>query len=366
VSPQHREAEPPFAVMHVLGSAAPGGAAQVHIVRDLWNLVDPEVFRMDACFVGEHGPLAEELRREGMRVAVAPWRGSHDVAGALRFARVLRAFRPAICHQHVVGGQLPTLVRLLSSSKVVLQLGGSVNEMGDPITWTRATRLAQAVISTSRAAAASAGVSAHVIYPGAPIVESAEPPLLEGEPAISAASRLVPIKGLESLVCAMPMVLEQQPAARLQIAGEGPSRHQLEQLCADLGIAKRVAFMGWQQDLSAVFRTSHLFVAPSLAEGFGIGALEAMAAGLPVIASNVGGLPELVDHGRTGFLVPPNDPQALARCIVQLLSDRELRIRMGRDAQLRVAKRFSPAAMARQISDVYMELVTDSTTNRPR
>jgi glycosyltransferase involved in cell wall biosynthesis len=355
----------PFSVLHVLGTAAPAGAAHVHIVKHLWAGLDREVFRIEVCFVEKDGPLADELREAGMRVAVVPWHGARDPLGGGRFAWTLRRSRPAICHQHVVGRSLPALVHLVTSAKIVTHLGGAVNEMGEPIDWSRAARLADAVISTSHATAAAAGISARVIYPGAFVTASTEARPIGAEPVVCAASRFVPIKGLETLVAAMDIVLRKFPRAHLRIAGDGPAGNGLRELAAELQIGERVTFLGWQEDLNPLFQSSDVFAVPSVAEGLGIAALEAMAAGLPVVASNVGGLPEVVDHGRTGWLVPPGDPDALAARIAELLSDRDLRLRMGHEGRDRVTEKFAPATMVRQIQSVYAGLVTNGRPGQP-
>jgi glycosyltransferase involved in cell wall biosynthesis len=152
-------------------------------------------------------------------------------------------------------------------------------------------------------------------------------PLL-AEPTASFAGRLVPEKGVAVLLRAFAGV----PNGRLLIAGDGPERASLENLTVQLGLAARVRFLGWlgAAELERELRGSWAHVAPSLwAEPFGFVAAEAMMRGTAVIASDTGGLAEIVQDGKTGFLVPPNDVPALRESISQLFEDRERATRMG-------------------------------------
>src|SRR5262249_49929759 len=123
---------------------------------------------------------------------------------------------------------------------------------------------------------------------------------------IGTACRLIPLKGLVFLVRAMALLCKEFPHLRLTIAGYGPERSTLEAEVAKLGLASRTQFLGWKQDINSIFQNWDIFVMPSLEEGFGMAVIEAMSQGLPVIATSVGGLPEIVEDSRTGYLVPPS------------------------------------------------------------
>jgi glycosyltransferase involved in cell wall biosynthesis len=140
---------------------------------------------------------------------------------------------------------------------------------------------------------------------------------------------------------------------RLEIAGDGSLLAKLKAESRRLGISDSVSFPGWQEDLAQVMAGWDIFALPSLDEGFGFAALEAMAAGLPVVATNVGGLPELVVDGQTGWLVPARDPAMLADCLRRLIADAEKREAMGAAGRERARKQFSLARMVEQIVAVY-------------
>jgi glycosyltransferase involved in cell wall biosynthesis len=127
----------------------------------------------------------------------------------------------------------------------------------------------------------------------------------------------------------------------LSVVGDGPERPRLERLAADLGIEDRTEFLGLRDDVDELLRRSDLFVHPAIwGEAFGLTITEAMASGCPVVASNVGGIPELIEDGITGLLVPPADDEALRKAIARLIDDRDLRHRLSVQARARVLERF--------------------------
>jgi glycosyltransferase involved in cell wall biosynthesis len=174
---------------------------------------------------------------------------------------------------------------------------------------------------------------------------------------LGVASRLVPIKGIVHLIRAVGLLRRDVAGIRLEIAGAGPDRATLQQEVRTLGLHDMVAFVGWQPDMWPWLERWDIFVQPSLAEGFGVATLEAMAAGLPVVASSAGGLPELIEDGRTGYVVPPADPATLAARLRHLVLHADLREAMGAAGRVRVRQHFSPQRMAAEIATVYDRLL---------
>jgi glycosyltransferase involved in cell wall biosynthesis len=144
---------------------------------------------------------------------------------------------------------------------------------------------------------------------------------------------------------------------RLQIAGSGPLQSRLKSEVRELGLDGHVDFLGWQPSLKHWFDGWDIFALPSVEEAFGIAALEAMASGLPLVASNVGGIPELVVHGSTGWLVPPRDPPSMAARLTQLLRSREERHRMGAAARELARSQFSCKRMVNSVTSLYDSLI---------
>ena len=169
--------------------------------------------------------------------------------------------------------------------------------------------------------------------------------LPHGAPVIGNVAALVAHKGQRHLVEAMPLVIREVPDARLVILGEGELRTSLEHQVKHLRLEKHVVLGGFRADVLSFIKGFDLFVMSSETEGLGTSLLDAMAAGKACIGTRVGGIPEVIDDGRTGLLVPPHDAAALAGAIVKLLKDSALRTRMADAGLARVGTQFSVEKM---------------------
>ena len=167
--------------------------------------------------------------------------------------------------------------------------------------------------------------------------------------------RLAPQKGQRYLLMALRMVLTKDPNVRLVIRGDGPIREILQAMGLELGIASKVSFVDPVPKISWLLGLSDIFVFPSLHEGLGIALLEAMAMGKPCVASEVGPIPEVVEHGRSGLLVRPRDPDDLARAILALLDQEDLRREMGERGRQIVKEKFDIRQNVRALEKVYIE-----------
>jgi glycosyltransferase involved in cell wall biosynthesis len=179
---------------------------------------------------------------------------------------------------------------------------------------------------------------------------------LEG-PVIGLMGRLVPIKGHRIAVDALPAILQEFPDAQLIFVGEGPERSRLAARAAQLGVADHLHLMGAQPELRRYYAACDLVLQPSLNEGMGRTVVEALAMGKPVIASRVGGLPELIHHGQNGLLISPASSSELADAVCSLLHDPARRHRMGAAACRSVTARYSVDAMVTAIDALYRKLV---------
>jgi len=176
--------------------------------------------------------------------------------------------------------------------------------------------------------------------------------LSQETPLLGIVSRLVPVKGIVHLLTAMPEILRHYPDAHLAVAGDGEERPALEAQAKALGISPRVHFMGFREDPAAVIGALDVFVLPSLNEGLGKVLVIAMALGVPVVATRVGGIPEVVEDGRQGLLVPPADPPALAGAVAALLKDKARAASMGGAGRTR-AELFSAEIMLERHAKLY-------------
>jgi glycosyltransferase involved in cell wall biosynthesis len=176
-----------------------------------------------------------------------------------------------------------------------------------------------------------------------------------GSQIVGVVARLEPEKGHPTLLEAWPAVLRSVPDAYLLIVGEGSRRDALEALTRDLKIAHRVVFTGRRDDVPAVTAALDVAVLPSYREAQGLSILEALALSRPVVASNVGGIPEMITDGVNGLLVPPHDPDALAAAIVRLLRDHPLADTLGRAGHDMVHDRFDIDIMVSLVQQIYEE-----------
>lgn len=301
------------------------------------------------------------LHAAGVPAAALTWRGSRDLAGARAVWRAFRAMPGAMVHQHFGGVPIRALARVAGLGPIVVHAHGLDTEGPRPRRLVQSMRFADAAIAVSSFIAGKiTDREAAVVWNCADVPARAVDPAVAA-PIVGVAARLAPVKGLDLLLAAWPAVRARMPGARLEIAGDGPLRGALEAQAAVLGIADSVAFLGWQADLAPLFARWRLLAQPSRAEGFGLSLVEAMAAGLPAVATAVGGVPDVIDDRTTGTLVPPEDASALGAAIAALLADPARCAAMGAAGRARVVERFSPEAMARGVVAVY-----DRVTGSPR
>jgi glycosyltransferase involved in cell wall biosynthesis len=170
-------------------------------------------------------------------------------------------------------------------------------------------------------------------------------------------TRLVWKRGHEQLLQAAGLIATREPGARLLVVGDGPLRPKLEAQARDIGLNGAVRFLGAVPRAARLLPHLDVFVLSSVWEGMSNGLLEAMAAGRPVVATRVGGNPEVVVDGQTGLLVPPGDAEAMADAVLRLLRDAALAQRMGQAARRRVEAEFTLPRMVRRMEDLYDELL---------
>lgn len=342
--------------------------------------LDPSRFDVHVACMQQDGPLFGAMASCGLPLTTYPISGflrPETARQQLRFASYLRRESIDIVHAY---GFYPIVfavpVARLAGSQVVL---ASIRDNGDP--WTRTQRLVQmcasrlahcelvnaaAVRMRLRAGGHSRRAIA-VIRNGVDVERFAPRPRDEalrtalGLPAhaslVLAVSRLNPMKGIDDFLKAAALLAGRFPEARFVIVGDGASRRGLEQQARRLGLAGRVVFTGTKLDVAAILSQAAVAVAPSLSEGLSNVVLESMAAGVPAVATRVGGTPELIEDGVTGFLVPPCDAPALADSIGRLLGDEALARRLGQAARVRAVERFSLHQMVSRTEGLYQALL---------
>lgn len=166
-------------------------------------------------------------------------------------------------------------------------------------------------------------------------------------------ARLSPEKDIASLIQAIDIARQRGSRLRLEIVGDGSERRRLEELSDSLQLGEQIQFHGVRDDIPEILAAASMFVLPSVTEGISLTLLEAMASGLPVIACNVGGNPEVVADGRTGILVPPRDPAAIAEAMQRLHQSESLSRQLGLEGRARVDAKFCIRRMVRAYESLY-------------
>jgi glycosyltransferase involved in cell wall biosynthesis len=377
-------------VTQVMASGA-GGGAQVH-VQSLVTRLPAERFDVEVVSLSD-GPAVRWLQSRGVTVNVIET--DDDAAAHAQLVALLAARPPQVLHNHMYRAEIVGTRAALSLAElgqprpyVVGTVHSSrVRSADDRETIRRLTPSMDQLIAVSRsildklASESRTGAPIELVYNGVDLQRyeyteacctlPEEYGFPEGSPLVGVVARLEPEKGHATLVEAWPGVLEEVPTARLLVIGEGSQRPALEAQANALGLLgaecrgdacvgtrkarpdAKVVFTGLRDDVPAVTAALDVAVLPSYREAQGLAILEAMALRRPVVATNVGGVPEMIEHERTGLLVPPHDAPALTEAIVRLLTDHPLADTIARAGHDLALARFSLEAMVDSVSAIY-------------
>jgi len=305
------------------------------------------------------GELAKRAGEGHDLVLLAP---AHEVdfAAGLRFSRVLRELAPDVVHAHdphavaMTAMALSMLSRQARPAFVVARRVDFHLKRNSFSRWKY--QMADRIICSSNAIrdmVVGDGLTADrvvTVYEGVDVERLAAIPaadvhqvvwLREQAPVVGNIAALVAHKGQRHLIDAAQTVVRGCPEAQVLIFGEGELRPQLERQIKSLGLEHNVHLVGFQPNVLALLKSLDVFVMSSVTEGLGTSILDAMAASRPVVATDAGGIPEVVEDGVTGFLVPAQKPAPMAEAILRLLADPALRARMGAAGLARVRERFT-------------------------
>ena len=363
-------------VVELLATGTSGGA-QEH-VYNLVTRIDPERYEVSVLALSG-GAGVRRLEKTGVSVCVLDEMSDDEAIEAV--ASHLHAVKADVVHNHmyraeVIGTRAAWLLAAAGLPRpfVVGTVHSSrVRSPEDRDLVRQLTPRMDHVIAVSRAIVRKiedegrVGAPISLIYNGVDLARYAEqevcctlhkeygiPPAAQ---VVGVVARLEPEKGHPTLLEAWPAVLRAVPDAHLLIVGEGTQREALEAQAASLGDS--VTFTGRRDDVPAVTAALDVAVLPSYREAQGLSILEAMALSRPVVASAVGGIPEMIEHGRTGLLVPPHDPYSLADSLIRLLTDHAYADMIGRAGHDLVHERFCVELMVRAVETIYDEAVAD-------
>jgi glycosyltransferase involved in cell wall biosynthesis len=325
-------------------------------VRRLAGRIEPVIFCLDKV-----GPLGERLRREGVDVVCFDRHPGRDYGLAWRMAREVRSRHVEVLHAHqytpffyaalarVLAGGGPRLI-LTEHGRHYPDVVSPLRRAANRLVFDRLADAVNACCAFSARALSRvdgfAGGRIGVIENGIELERygpAADRSALRqrlgldpGRLYVAAVARFHPVKDHASLVGAFGRVAAARPDADLLLVGDGPLRPDLERQVRDLGLAGRAHFLGVRDDVPDLLRAADLFALTSLSEAASLTLLEAMASELPVVATAVGGNPEMVRDGREGLLAPRGDVPGIAAALTRLLGDPEARRRMGEAGRARV------------------------------
>jgi L-malate glycosyltransferase len=356
-----------------------------HQVMALGRRLDPGRFALEFACLRRQGSFAAELDARGIPLreyGIRTFFSVHAVAQQARLASDVRRSRTQIVHAYSFYGNVFAIPPAwLAAAPVVI---ASIRDCGVYLTPTQQTvqrhvcRLADCVLVNAEAVKTwliGQGYNPAkivVIRNGVDLERFNHPPdarrircelgIPLSAPLVAVASRLHPLKGLEQFLEAAAVVGRRFPEVRFLMIGETSPTDRtyldlLTVLAGRLGLGDRVVFTGLRDDVPSLLACAAVSVMPSLNEALSNVLLESMAAGVPIVATRVGGTAEAVQDGVTGLLVPPGDPGALARSIGRLLSDPELAERLGRGGRQRVRRHFSLDAMVQATERLYHTLL---------
>lgn len=350
------------------------GGTETHIL-ELASRLDRSRFTVTVCALKSGGTMAQELEKRGVRVLSLDGTGKLDARVIVRLFKLLRAEQPDVVQAFLFWANVAARAcgRILRAFPVISSYHDEVVSEGWlvrvvdrlTLTWTDRIVCCSGAVGRSVVSRIGGKIEHCTIIPFGVDIEQFEATaaatrrelgLRDNQKVIGTVCRLVePKKGLRFLLQAMAVLARKygQPPCQLLIVGDGPSRHELELLREQLDLSSWVVFAGSRRDIPRVLHALDVFVLPSLYEGFGIALLEAMAAGKPVIATAVGGIPEFVLSGETGLLIEPGNVEALADAIDRLLSHPQQARIMGAKGRIRVGESYHISTVVRQHEQVY-------------
>jgi glycosyltransferase involved in cell wall biosynthesis len=362
-----------YTILHTIETAGPGGAENV-LLSLVSNL---DATRFHSLVVLPEGRwLPKKLRERGISTVTADSKGWYDLSLLRTLARLVRRERVNLIHSHLPDQNFYScLVGRLTNCKTIVTYHGSPNIPTNGGT-RRAVKAwvvrhsADAVVVVSdylKGLFAGAGFPADRItriYNGVNICQfdssgagrlRADLGCPPGAKLVGMVANLRRSKGYEYFIRAARKVSETLPQTRFVAVGEIETgmASRMTALKEELGLQDRFLFLGFREDIAAVLSDLDVFVLSSVSEGLSIATLEAMAAGKPVVVTRSGGPQEIVEDGRTGFLVPPADPAALAARICELLDNPNLAATLGRNARQEVENKFSLAGMIGEYERLY-------------
>jgi glycosyltransferase involved in cell wall biosynthesis len=368
----------PLRIVYLIDKMGAGGA-QTHL-RSLASRLDRERFSTEVVCLTRGGVSADRLRLEGVPVTVLGVSRLYSpsaVPAFLRFAARLRRLSPAVVHTYLstanVFGSAAARAALIEGLITTRRDTGFADGWLMRRALSLTNRWARRVVAVSEDTARIARQREGIAEPRLTVIPNGvdldrfgptgrrdEARAALGIPLsarlLATVSHLTPIKGIDVLVEAAPAIRAAVPGAHFLVAGRGIEQERVQRRIHALGLGKEFRLLGSYDDVPGLLEAADLFVLPSRSEGQPNAVIEAMAMGLPVVASRVGGVPEVARHDREALLVEPDEPERLAGACREVLTTPDLAERLGRAGRERARAEFSLPTMLRRYADLYADV----------
>lgn len=357
-------------------------AGMERVVAHLATALRGRGYSVGITCVDAEGPMAPELRAAGIRVTHVTTSGRRSFFWPVGLRRWFETIAPDIVHIH----NEPWLKAALAARQALVPVALFTLHGRTPENWVDYLLDRRAAKLSSRITTVSEPLRDHLIdrldlepqqvlsIPNGVDIEAFSPNPARGaavrsnlglareQPLIGMVARLEPVKNHDCLLRAFVKVVADHPAARLLLVGDGQLRPAIEERIREYGLRESVWMAGERDDVADVYRALDVCVLPSLAEGSSISILEAMASGVSIVASDVGGTPDLLGHGSCGLLVPVDQPEPLASAIIKLIHNPDLRRGLAGAARRRCSERYTFATMLDRYERLYLDEVASRRT----
>jgi glycosyltransferase involved in cell wall biosynthesis len=369
-------------VMQLIDTLGDGGAESLLVTFAAG--MDRARFDMHVCAMRpfEQQPRVAELAAHGVPFHIFHQRGVYDLPALWRIVRYIRRNRIDVIHTHLLASDIlgrvagfltgRPVVSTIHNSRADLDKEPARRQWMERVTarWMGrrlivvAENLREEIaawfgVPLDKVVAITNGVDTDRFHRDAGFDRAAVRRALAGGdfPLATSVGRLVPQKAQHILIAAAALVAAQRPDTRIVLLGEGPLAADLAAQAAQAGVTDQVIFSGFRNDVADILAASSIFVLSSAWEGLPIALLEAMAAGCAAVCTDVGGVSQVLEHGVTGLLVPPNDPAALAAALLACFNDPARTAQMGEAGRRAVVERYSMAAWVRRCEALYLQEV---------
>ena len=361
-------------VMQVTRSLNVGGLEK--LVALFAKKLDPNKFDVSVCCLLRKGFFADDLESQGIKIHLVKDEGEAESRfGFLKLVKLLKQERPQILQTHNTHAMMDgTVAAKLAGIPIVVHTDHArsfPDQTKYMVIENILSRMVDRVIAVSEYSKQDLvnfekinpkkidvipnGVSFDKGEYDADAVKR-ELGLNQAEFVLGTVSRLTDQKGTKYLIAAMPAILEAYPNVMLAIVGDGVEREALEAQVKSLGIEDKVRFFGYQKEVQKYISAIDLFVSSSIWEGMPLGLLEVMSCAKPIVGTAVGGVPEVVAEGETGYLTSKENPEGLSAAVIKALSDKQKLLAMGQAAAVRYEQNFTESIMVENYEKLFLEL----------